>query len=283
MRRRSNISPSKSEIADAAAGDETPLPAPLVPAEVASRTASAGALPDTAALLDVIARAARDPEVNVEKMQQLFALKERIEAGAAKRAYYAALAKAKGEFGPILKTRLVDYPHKAGDGRTSYKYEEFADIGAVVDPVLSKYGLSYRHKSSQDGPKIKVTCILSHEDGYSEENSLEGLEDKSGMKNPNQAIASTVTYLQRYTLKEAIGIGAGRDDDGADGPPKDPVIEAEDILYVETLIRDTESDLPKFLETIGTPSIAEMHVSQYKRAIALLNEKKRRASTSQQQ
>ena len=268
-------------IANASAGEEPPKSAELVPAGgLPQHTPAAGALPDTAALLDVIARAARDPEVNVEKMQQLFALKERIEAGAAKRAFFAALAKAKGEFGPILKTRLVDYEHTDGQGRTRYKYEELADIGVVVDPVLSKYGLSYRHKSTQEGGgKIKVTCILSHEDGHSEENSLEGLEDKSGKKNPNQAIASTVTYLQRYTLKEAVGIGAGRDDDGAGGEPEDPIITVDDVVYVETLIRDTETDLAKFLEFVRAPSIAEMRMSQFKIGVARLNDKKRKAAS----
>ena len=253
--------------------------AELAPAGSPPHNLPAGAQSETTALLDVIARAARDPEVNVEKMQQLFALKERIDAGNAKRAFFAALAKAKGEFPAILKTRLVDYPHKQGEGRTSYKYEELADVGAAVDPVLSKYGLSYRHKSTQEGPKIRVTCVLSHELGHSEENSLEGVEDKSGMKNPNQSIASTVTYLQRYTLKEALGLGAGRDDDGAGGEPEDPAIEPDDVVYVETLLRDTESNLAIFLETIGAPAIADMRMSQFKRAVALLNEKKRRAAS----
>jgi len=228
----------------------------------------------------MIANAARDPAVDIEKFERLMALRERAGQADARRSFYAALAKAKGEFGPILKTRQVDYPHKDGGGRTSYRYEELADVGAAVDPILSKHGLSYRHKSTQEGAKIKVTCILSHEDGYSEENSLEGVEDKSGMKNPNQAIASTVTYLQRYTLKEALGIGAGRDDDAAE--PADPVIEADDVIYVEQLIRDTESNLAIFLETIGAPSIAEMRLAQFKRAIALLNEKKRRATSGTQ-
>jgi hypothetical protein len=261
--------------ADASA--KPPRSAELVPAGKAATQTPAGAQP--ADLLSIIARAARDPDVNVDKMRELFALKRELEADHAKRAFYAAMAAFKGEVGPILKTRTVDYEHSDGQGRTNYRYEELADIGAVVDPILSKHGLSYRHRSVQEGPKIRVTCILSHELGYSEENSLEGVADNSGKKNPNQAIASTVTYLQRYTLKESIGIGAGRDDDAADGEPADPVVEADDIVYVEQLVRDTASDLPKFLETIGAPSIAEMRMSQFKRAIALLNEKKRRAAS----
>jgi hypothetical protein len=255
-----------------------PSSAELVPAGSPPHNLPAGAQPSDPILL-MIANAARDPAVDIEKFERLMALRERVSLADARRAFYAALAKAKGEFGPILKTRVVDYEHSDGQGRTNYRYEELADVGAVVDPILSKYGLSYRHKTVQDGVKIKVTCILSHEDGYSEENSLEGEADKSGKKNPNQAIASTVTYLQRYTLKEAVGVGAARDDDGAGGAPEDPAIEPDDVVYIETLIRDTESNLAIFLETIGAPSIAEMRLSQFKRAAALLNEKKRRAAS----
>jgi hypothetical protein len=264
---------------NAPADPQPPKPAELVPAGEAPHTvAPAGALPSDPILL-MIANAARDPAVDIEKFERLMSLRERVSLADARRSFYAALAKAKGEFGPILKTRTVDYEHSDGQGRTNYRYEELADIGVVVDPILSKHGLSYRHKSSQEGPRIKVTCILSHEDGYSEENSLEGEADKSGKKNPNQSIASTVTYLQRYTLKEGLGIAAGRDDDDAGGQPADEPVDGDDVAYIEQLVRDTASDLPKFLETIGAPSIAEMRMSQFKRAVALLNEKKRRAAS----
>jgi ERF superfamily protein len=280
--RRPIVQNASTRPADAAGDRERSAPTPpssaeLVPAGQAA-IQPAGAQPSDPILL-MIANAARDPAVDIEKFERLMALRERVSLADARRAFYAALARAKGEFGPILKTRLVDYPHTEGSGRTTYKYEELADIGGVVDPILSKHGLSYRHKSSQEGPKIKVTCILSHEDGFSEENSLEGVEDKSGKKNPNQSIASTVTYLQRYTLKEGLGIGAGRDDDDASVAPEDPAIESDDVAYVEQLIRDTDSDLGKFLETIGAPAIAEMRMSHFKRAVGLLNEKKRRAAS----
>jgi hypothetical protein len=255
-----------------------PATAELVPAGEAAPPIPAGAQPSDPILL-MIANAARDPQVDIEKFERLMALRERVSLADARRAFYAAMAHAKGEFPPIIKTRTVDYEHSDGQGRTNYRYEELADIGAVVDPILSKYGLSYRHKSSQDGPKIKVTCILSHEDGYSEENSLEGVEDKSGKKNPNQSIASTVTYLQRYTLKEALGIGAGRDDDDAGGAPEDPVIESDDVAYVEQLIRDTDADVAKFLEYVRAPSVAEMRLSQFKIGVARLNDKKRKAAS----
>ena len=258
--------PEPDHIADDAA-PPTALPAPRM---------AAAADPNLALFM----AAARDPQVDIAKLERLMALRKEVEEDSRKRAFYAALALAKGEFGPILKTRIVDYPHKErddreGGGRTKYTYEQFADIGAVVDPILAKYGLSYRHKTVQAGGKLIVTCILSHADGYSEENTLEGIEDKSGQKNPNQSVGSTVTYLQRYTLKQAIGVGAKNDDDGQGGDD-DPMITADDAVYIEQLIADTGSDLERLLKTVGADNVVDMRASQFKQAAWLLETIKRR-------
>ena len=42
-----------------------------------------------------------------------------------------------------------------------------------------------------------------------------GTPDNSGSKNSIQAIGSTTTYLQRYTLFSILGLAAGEDDDGS--------------------------------------------------------------------
>ena len=49
-----------------------------------------------------------------------------------------------------------------------------------------------------------MTCVVSHRLGHSEENTLTAGRDESGNKNNIQAVGSTITYLQRYTLKAAL-------------------------------------------------------------------------------
>jgi hypothetical protein len=57
-----------------------------------------------------------------------------------------------------------------------------------------------------------------------EETTLPGMPDLSGNKNPIQAIGSAVTYLQRYTLKAALGLTVSKEEDddarSADTPAK---------------------------------------------------------------
>jgi hypothetical protein len=170
-------------------------------------------------LLSVIERAARDQNVDIEKFERLMAMRERLEAEAARKAFNTAIAAAKGEIPVIAKNRKVDFTSQKG--RTNYEYEDLAGIAEVIDPIVNKYGLSYRYKSKQEGQRLTVTCIVTHVDGHCEETTLQAGEDHTGNKNSIQAISSAATYLQRYTLKMALGLAVGKDDDGkkADAKP----------------------------------------------------------------
>ena len=170
---------------------------------------------ESTSLLAVIERAARDPAVDVEKLERLMLMRERLEQQQSRKSFNAAMARAKSEIGPIFKNKAVDFTSTRG--RTNYKYEDLAEIARTIDPVLAKYGLSYRYRAEQNGVKLRVTCVVSHEDGWFEETSLEGENDSSGNKNPIQGVGSTATFLQRYTLKMSFGLAASVDDDGRGG------------------------------------------------------------------
>lgn len=150
---------------------------------------------------------------DLQKLEKLMELQERWEANQARKSFDAAISAAKAEIKPVVKKREVDFPARNGGSRTNYKYEDLAAIADAVDPILSKYGLSYRHRAKQDGKLLTVTCILSHRDGHFEETTLFANNDESGNKNAIQSIGSAATYLQRYTLKLALGLAATKDDD----------------------------------------------------------------------
>lgn len=149
---------------------------------------------------------------DVAMIEKLMELAERNDRNIGRRAFDQAIAKAKAEIPPIMKNRLVSYGE--GNKKTEYAHEDLAEIAKTVDPILSRYGLSYRFRTQQGQGGITVTCIVSHEAGFSEETMLSSGADNSGGKNSIQAVGSTVTYLQRYTLKAALGLAAAQDDDG---------------------------------------------------------------------
>lgn len=146
---------------------------------------------------------------DVAMIEKLMELQERNERNIGRRAFDQALAAAKAEFGPIMKSGKVSH----GQGKTAFEHETLADIENAIAAPMARYGLHYRFRTHQ-GDRITVTCVIAHKDGHSEEISLAGSPDTSGAKNSIQAVGSTVTYLQRYTLKAALGLAAAADDDG---------------------------------------------------------------------
>lgn len=211
---------------------------------------------------------------NPDTLERLFALQEQYEKNEARKAFDAAMSDAKGEIGPIRKNRKVDFTSQKG--RTNYRHEDLAEIARTIDPILRKHGLSYRFRTTAElNAPVSVTCIVSHRMGHSEENILFAGRDESGNKNSIQAVGSTITYLQRYTLKAALGLAASNDDDGrtSEQPADDGPIPEADAEKLREMIAETGTDIAKFCEYMGVASIVEIQRSQYKRAHAALSRK----------
>lgn len=217
--------------------------------------------------LDMLNRAL-ETGAGMEVLEKFMSLHERWEAGNARKAFDAAISEAKAEIPPIIKN---------AKGHNDKRYANFAAIACVVDPILSKHGLSYRFRTAQTD-KISVTCVLSHRDGHSEETTLAGPADNSGSKNAIQAIGSTLTYLQRYSLVQALGLAATDDDDGR-AAGAGGAISAEQEETLRRAIMDTEADLPKFLEFLRVASLGDLPAEDFERAIKALDAKKRKGST----
>ncbi len=167
-------------------------------------------VPTVAAPMDIVRAALATG--NIELYREAVALAKEMDAIAARKAFDNAIADAKEEIPVIRKNREVDFT--SPKGRTHYRFEDLAEIARTVDPILGKHGLSYRFRvSNRPNEPIVVTCHLSHRAGHFEDVEMCGPPDDSGNKNVHQKNASAVTYLQRYTLKAALGLAAAEDDD----------------------------------------------------------------------
>jgi hypothetical protein len=156
-----------------------------------------------------------DPKI-IEKLMDLH---ERWEAGQARRAYVAAMTAFKQEAPAVLKKHdRVDFT--SAKGRTAYNYANLGSIVQEITAILGKHNLSASWATGQEANNVTVTCHITHGAGHRESVTLTGPIDESGNKNKIQAVGSTVTYLQRYTLLAALGLATGEDDDGRQGAPK---------------------------------------------------------------
>lgn len=220
-----------------------------------------------------------------EVLGKLMDLSERWEKNQARKAFDEAMSAAKADIPVIRKNRTVGYDHKDGGGKTSYRHEDLGEIAGTIDPILAKHGLSYRFRvESPANAPVSVTCIISHRLGHFEETTLSAGRDESGKKNSIQAIGSTITYLQRYTLKAVLGLAASADDDGkASEAESVPVITADQDDAIKTLIAARSNPgaaLEKFLSVFKIESTADLPAKEYERAVALLKKPAKQADNA---
>ena len=196
---------------------------------------------ETAAIMSMIERAARDPAVDIEKMERLFKMQQDAEARRARTEYLAAFS----ELQAILPTAT-----RRGTGHNNKKYARFEDVIEALRAPLSEHGFSLSHRIDTSNNMVRVTGVLGHRGGHSEQTDIILPPDTSGNKPMTHAIASSISYGKRYVSLTLTGIATDDDDDAkaataAPAISEDQQIELRDILLAKNL---SEPEFCKFLQ-----------------------------------
>jgi hypothetical protein len=206
---------------------------------------------------------------DLDKIEKLMALQERHEANEARKAFVSALAAFKQDPLTINKDKHVSFTTQKGT--TAYDHATLGNICQIISTALARHDLSYRWATEQHEGKIKVVCTLMHSSGHQESVSLVSGADESGGKNSIQAIGSTVSYLQRYTLLAITGCATSeQDDDGAGS--KGGVMPLESLnAWLEKI---DKAQTKKELQTAYLPALCEAADLKDAKAQNLLTEAK---------
>lgn len=172
----------------------------------------------------------------IDELSRLLDLQERWEKAESVKAYNAAFSAFRAEAVAVVKNKTIQQGPLNGTA-----YAELFNVIDAVTPALSKHGLSASWKITQDSKDwIEVTCVLRHSLGHSESVSMGGPPDDNGAKSPIQARMSTVTFLERYTLKAICGVAERGDDNDGSGGGKLKTESPEDIAERIKLTADLE-------------------------------------------
>lgn len=204
-----------------------------------------------------------DPDM----LEKMLTMQERWEANEARKAYHAAMAEFKKNPPEIDKDKKVEFD--TSKGKTSYNHASLYNVTDKITKALSDHGFSVSWFPQQNGI-ISVTCRITHCMGHSEEATLSAPSDTSGTKNPIQAIASTISYLERYTVLALTGLATKEmDDDGKSAGNNQPITEEEYSVLQDWLVAANrkETQVCKFLKI---ESFKQLTRPLYNKAIASL-------------
>jgi len=225
--------------------------------------------------MDMIAQAVARG-TSVEELGKLMDLQERWSKEEARKAFIAAMNQFKANPPQISKNKSVYH-----NGNFKYKHATLDNCAEAIGDALSKVGISYRWETAQkEGGVISVACILTHTMGHSERTPLEAAPDASGGKNSIQAVGSTVTYLQRYTLLAATGMAVeNTDDDGQGGKRMSPDVKEQWMLRIAECATDKDAFALWGQITKVTTSVGDVEAHDELRTV--LNAKRKQLKKTQ--
>lgn len=161
-------------------------------------------------LITIIDKLVERPEFDVEKLERLLDMQERVMNRSAMEQFNAAMAEMQD-----------DLPSIAERGRShNGNYATFEDINDVAKPIMKRHGfaVTFRVHNVQGG--IEVTGVLMHKGGHREETTMLLPLDDSGKKTSVQQVGSSVSYGKRYVMSALLNITTrGMDDDGEAAAP----------------------------------------------------------------
>jgi len=213
---------------------------------------------DSTALMQVIERAARDPSVDIERMERLLQMHERLSAKQAETAYAEALARLQPKL-PIIRERGAI---KNNSGNVQSRYALWEDIVGIITPILATEGFSLSFRIGHPDSKIEVTGVLTHERGHSERTSIVLPADTSGSKNAVQAVASSVSYGKRYTAGALLNLRTGELDDDAQSATSEKVSK-EQAAQIERRLLEANVERGGFLEFWQVSAVEELLAANF--------------------
>lgn len=153
-----------------------------------------------------------------ETLRELLAVQREWEANEARKAYAMALVGLKTGLPTVIAhDKLVSF------ATTRYTHTSLGAAVEAVTPHLINHGFTHSwHPATNGANEVSVTCRLTHQAGHFEAVTLSAPPDAKGGKNGAQAVASTVTMLERYTLLALLGIATADMTEPEGHEEKDP-------------------------------------------------------------
>lgn len=196
-------------------------------------------------LLPMIDKLVERPDFDVEKLERLLDMQERIMTRSAMEQFNAAMA--------MMQDELPSIAERGKAHNT--KYATFEDINDVAKPIMKRHGfaVSFRVHNIQGG--IEVTGVLMHKGGHREETTMTLPLDTSGSKNAVQAVGSSVSYGKRYVMSALLNITTrSEDDDGESAAPTKRVTSFQAAQLAKALAACPETTQEWFASNYGDAS-----------------------------
>ncbi|MEJ5151211.1 ERF family protein [Comamonas sp. MYb396] len=167
---------------------------------------------EAAKLTRAIIAAAKNPEIQMDKMERLLDLHERITAKEAEQQFNTAMVGAQSQMGRIAADAV--------NPQTRSQYASYAQLDRYLRPLYTASGFSLSFDEGEGAAEgfVRVVCYVAHIGGHTRTYHCDIPADGKGAKGGDvmtrtHAVGSGKSYGKRYLLKDIFNVAVGEDDD----------------------------------------------------------------------
>lgn len=229
-------------------------------------------------LLSFVAMAVKDPTIDVAKLESLLRMQREIIADDARVRFNRAMSAAQAEIIPVVRDAV--------NPETRSKYARLETVDAAIRPIYTRHGFNLSFTEvPNEGPELKIACLVKHDAGHVEPYHLSALSDTTGPKGGAnktqvQGVGSSVSYLRRYLTLMIFNVALANDDNDGNRVRSQETGELAGRVQAEELQRlliETDSNERLFLDHMGlkaTSTLKDVPVGHYVRCKNALLTKK---------
>lgn len=224
-------------------------------------------------LLEVIAKAARDPNVDIDKMERLLQMQERVQARDAETAFNVAMNQAQSEMRPVAAN--------ASNPQTRSRYATFDKLDRALRPIYTENGfsLSFDEGESPKPDHVRVVCYVSHIAGHTRTYHRDMPADGKGAKGGDvmtktHAAGAAGSYGARYLLKGIFNVAVGEEDNDGNGyMGSEPKISDATWAMLVQLVEATETSAEQVCKAHKVDSLRDLSEAKAKSVIGILQKR----------
>ena len=228
--------------------DQTASLTPIIPAT------------ESAAVLSMIERAARDPATDIDKMLRLMEMRKDVLADVAEREFDDAMAAAQSEMEPVRAD--------SNNPQTRSRYASYAALDRAIRPIYTKHGfaITFDTDASPIDGCIRIVARISR-GGCRRFPKIDMPADGKGAKGGDvmtktHATGSAASYGMRYLLKMifnlAVSDRANDDGNAAGSRAGESLISDEQVERLQQLIVEVDGNLPRLFAHYKITSLSDL-------------------------
>lgn len=229
---------------------------------------------DTTSLLQVITRAASDASVDIDKMERLMQMHERLVMRDAEQAFNTALNAAQSEMGRISAD--------ANNPQTKSRYATYGKLDSVLRPIYARHGFALSFDTGTDAPPdmVRVIARVTHSGGFTRSYHADMPADGKGAKGGDvmtktHATGAAMSYGMRYLLKMIFNVAIGEEDRDGNAVSDARAINEQQRQTLSDLIDQTAADEARFFAFFEIEYLAELPATRFAEAKRMLEAKRK--------